>query len=636
MRIPEAQIAQIVDRLDIVDVVGEYTALRQRGNRYWGLCPFHTEKTPSFSVSADKAAFYCFGCGKGGGLIQFVMDVEQFPFPEAVRMLAERAGVQLETEQRPAGAISRREYVELNSRIAETFHHVLRTSAEAAPARDYLGQRGIGPQAATAFKLGWAPAAHGWLLKFLRSKQFSDQFLAQSGLFTRRGGDTGGAAPAELRALFWGRLMFPIVNARGEVLAFGGRTLAAEGAPKYVNSAETSFFRKNEQLFGLNHALPLLRAGALRRGGTGPVAGARPTVAAGTSGVPAGGAASAPLRVVVVEGYTDVMALTSLAVPAVATLGTAFGAAHARLLKRYQLAAVVMFDADEAGHTAALRSLRELAKHEVPASVVPLPAGRDPADLVAAGEGGELQRMLESPITASRYTIQAACSGKELSTAEGKEQAFRDIYPYLSEIDSVITRDALLQELAVHLRLDYDTVRAEFRRRAAGARSSGRPQVATTPAPGADAAAEQAGAELRLMMAVSVNRELFAAVRSRLEVDDFADARARVLYIALEDCYRHDQTDTEHLLLRLEPPELRSLVAQKLGSDEFTVNADAYVSEGIRHVKSHALERKRDRLLEQVRQAERAGASQVVTELLADKIYLDSELNKLRGEAVSR
>ena len=613
MRIPEAQIAQIVDRLNIVDVVGEYLALRQRGNRYWGLCPFHTEKTPSFSVSADKAAFYCFGCGKGGGLIQFVMDVEQLPFPEAVRMLAERAGVQLEAEQRPAGAISRREYVELNSRIAETFHHVLRTSGEAAAARGYLEQRGIAPQAVAEFKLGWAPAAHGWLLRFLRNKRFSDQFLAQSGLFTRRGGDAAGVA-AELRALFWGRLMFPIVNARGEVLAFGGRTLAAEGAPKYVNSAETPFFRKNEQLFGLNHALPLLRAGTDGRAGTGP----------------------APARVAVVEGYTDVMALTSLAVPAVATLGTAFGSAHARLLKRYQLAAVVMFDADQAGHTAALRSLRELARHEVPATVVPLPAGRDPADLVAAGEGGELQRMLESPITASRYTIQAACSGKDLGTAEGKEQAFRDLYPYLSEIDSVITRDALLQEVAGHLRLDFDTVRAEFRRRAAGARSGGRPPVATATASEANAVAEQVGAELRLMLAVSVNRELFAAVRSRLEIDDFEDARARVLYIALEDCYRHDQTDTEQLLLRLEPPELRSLVARELGSDEFTVNADAYVSEGIRHVKSRALERKRDRLLEQVRQAEHSGASQVVTELLADKIYLDSELNKLRGEAVSR
>ena len=631
MRIPEAQIAQIVDRLDIVDVVAEYSALRQRGGRYWGLCPFHTEKTPSFTVSADKSAFYCFGCGKGGGLIQFVMDVEQLPFPEAVRLLAERAGVQLEAEQRPAGAISRGEYVELNSRIAETFHHVLRTSGEAAAARAYLEQRGIGPQAVAAFKLGWAPAAHGWLLKFLRRKQFSDQFLAQSGLFTRRGGDPA----AELRALFWGRLMFPIVNARGEVLAFGGRTLAVEGGPKYVNSAETPFFRKHEQLFGLNHALPLLRAAGPRGSGTGPAADREPAVSTGASGAPAGAGPATP-RVAVVEGYTDVIALTGLAAPAVATLGTAFGPAHARLLKRYQLAAVVMFDADEAGHAATLRSLRELAKHEVPATVAPLPAGRDPADLLAAGEASELQRMLESPITASRYTIQAACADKDLGTAEGKEQAFREIYPYLSEIESVISRDALLQEVAVHLRLDYDTVHAEFRRRTAAARPAGRRQVAAESTPEPEAGAEQAGAELRLMLAVSVNRELFAVVRNRLDVDELEDARARVLYIALEDCYRHDQTDTEHLLLRLESRELRSLVAQKLGSDEFTVNADAYVSEGIRHVKSHALERKRDLLLEQVRQAEHAGASHVVTELLADKIYLDSELNKLRGEAVSR
>ena len=624
MRIPEAQIAQIIDRLDIVDVVAEYSALRQRGRRYWGLCPFHTEKTPSFTVSAEQPTFYCFGCGKGGGLIQFVMEVEQLPFPEAVRMLAERAGVQLETEQRPAGAITRRQYVELNGRIAETFHHVLRTSTAAAAARAYLEQRAIGSQAIAAFKLGWAPAAHGWLLQFLRRKQFSDQFLAQSGLFARR---DGAAGRPELRALFWGRLMFPIVNARGEVLAFGGRTLAAEGGPKYVNSAETPFFRKHEQLFGLNHALPLLRAARQRqRSQAGPGADGEPAAAGDSLG--------AQSRVVVVEGYTDVMALTGLGVPAVATLGTAFGSAHARLMKRYQLVAVVMFDADEAGHSAALRSLRELAKQEVPAAVVPLPAGRDPADLVAAGAASELQRMLESPITASRYTIQAACAGKDLSTAEGKEQAFRDLYPYLSEVDSVITRDALLQQVAVHLRLDQDTVRAEFQRRAGGARAATRrPEAA--PASAVERGGEMGG-ELRLMLAVAVNRDSFAVVRRRLDVDELEDARARMLYIALEDCYRHGQSDTENLLLRLESAELRSLVAEKLGSDEFTVNSDAYVSEGTSHVKSHALKRKRDRLLEQLRQAEHAGATRQVTELLAEKFHLDSELNKLRGEAESR
>ena len=244
--------------------------------------------------------------------------------------------------------------------------------------------------------------------------------------------------------------------------------------------------------------------------------------------------------------------------------------------------------------------------------------------------------MLESPITASRYTIQAACSGKDLRTAEGKEQAFRDLYPYLGEIESVIARDALLQEVALHLRLDHDTVRAEFHRRAAGARSGGRRPLPGGVGPGSGRRCGTGRGRVATDAGGIRESELFAAVRSRLEVDDLEDARARVLYIALEDCYRHDQTDTEHLLLRLEPPELRSLVAQKLGSDEFTVNADAYVSKGIRHVKSHALERKRDRLLEQIRQAEHAGASQVVNGLLADKIHLDSELNKLRGEDVSR
>ena len=623
MRIPEAQIAQIVDRLEIVDVVAEYTALRPRGGRHWGLCPFHTEKTPSFTVSPDKSAFYCFGCGKGGGLIQFVMDVEQIPFPEAVRMLAERAGVQLETEQRPAGAITRREYVELNRRLADTFRHVLRTSAEAAAARAYLAQRGIGQQAAAAFKLGWAPAERGWLLRFLRGKQFSAQFLAQSGLFGSRGGDG-----QELAALFRARLMFPIANARGEVLAFGGRTLAAEGVPKYVNSAETPFFRKQEQMFGLNHALPLLRAA--RRGGAQQAAAEEPAGA----GAVAGAFAAEP-RVVVVEGYTDVIALTGLGVPAVATLGTAFGAAHARLLKRYRLAAVVMFDADSAGHSAVLRSLRELARQEVPATVAPLPAQRDPADLVAAGAASELQHLLQSPITASRYMIQAACAGKDLSTAQGKEQAFGDLYPYVSEVESAIAREALLQEAAAHLRLDYDTVRAEFRRRAA-APAGVRRRPPAPDAADADPGAVPEESELRLMLAVAVNRELFVVTRARLEVDDLADAHARALYIALEDCYRNAQNDTEHLLLRLEPPRLRALVAQKLGSDEFTVNAEVYVNDGIRRVKSQALERKRDLVEEQVRQAEHAGAAREVTELLADKIHLDSELSKLRGEEVSR
>ncbi|MDE0027197.1 MAG: DNA primase, partial [Spirochaetaceae bacterium] len=442
MRVPEAQIAQILGRIDIVEVVGEYTALRQRSGRFWGLCPFHSEKTPSFTVSADKAAYYCFGCGKGGGVIQFVMDAERLSFPEALRALAERAGIELDSERGPSDAIARREYVELNSRITTTFNHLLRTSAEAAPARAYLQERGIGGDAVADFRLGWAPAASDWLLRFLHGKQYSDRFLSQSGLFVARGEAAGGGSSG-LRALFRGRLMFPIASARGEVIAFGGRTLGGDGVPKYVNSAETPFFRKNEQLFGLDRARVLLAAGRS--------------------------------NVVVVEGYTDVIALAGRNVPAVATLGTAFGEAHARLLKRQGWSATVMFDADDAGRTAALRALRILAQHEVPGAVAELPAGSDPADLVAAGKDAQLHGVLESPITASRYTIQRACAGADLSTAEGKEQAFAALLPYLLEVDSAITREGLLQEVAEQLRLDYDTVRAEFRRRTAGGARRARP-----------------------------------------------------------------------------------------------------------------------------------------------------------------
>ena len=630
MRIPEAQIAQILGRIDIVEVVGEYTALRQRSGRFWGLCPFHSEKTPSFTVSAEKSAYYCFGCGKGGGLIQFVMDVEGLSFPEALRAMAERAGIELEAERGPTDAISRREYVDLNSRIAATFNHLLRTGAEAAPARAYLQGRGIGGDAVADFQLGWAPAASDWLLRFLHGKQYSDRFLSQSGLFVARREASGGAAPG-LRGLFRARLMFPIASARGEVLAFGGRTLADDGVPKYVNSAETPFFRKNEQLFGLDRARALLGAGRAGRVDSG-------ASGTGTAGQPG---------VVVVEGYTDVIALAGLGVASVATLGTAFGAAHARLLKRHGFSATVMFDADEAGRTAALRALRILAQHEVPAAVAPLPPGSDPADLAAAGEAAQLHGVLESPITASRYTIQTACAGTDLSTAEGKEQAFGALLPYLLEVDSAITREGLLQEVAEQLRLDYDTVRAEFRRRATagGARRStrgvaGRGSPAGRAAPAGerspDAGSATAGAELRLMLAVAVNREQFGVVRDRLEADELQDDRARALYIVLEDCFRHDQSDPDSLLRRIESDELRALVAQKLAVEEFTVNVEAYVAGGVRQVKSRALERKRDRLMERVRRAEQEGSTEAISELLADKIFLDSELNKLRGEAVSR
>jgi DNA primase len=624
VRIPQEQIKEIVDRLSIVEVVREYVALEQRGDRFWGLCPFHGEKTASFTVSNDREAYYCFGCSRGGGLVQFVMDVEDLGFREAMELLAERAGVTIEAgPTSDGGAPPRKSYVDLCTRLAGALQHLYQTSEEAAEARRYVAERGIDATAAEHFRLGWAPSQPGWLHGFLRKKNYSDDFLLQSGLFVKRDG--------QMRAIFWRRLMFPISNARGEVLAFGGRSLR-DGGPKYVNSAESPFFHKAEHLYGLDLALAEIRA-----------SGRAPTAAPTNSALVAGSDRPA---VAVVEGYTDVMALFSIGVPAVAPLGTAFGNHHASLLSRHGLATLLVYDGDAAGNEAVLRTLHELARQDVPAAVVQLPPASDPADLVAQGRGGELQEMLRSPIKWFRYIIAAAVVGKDLRTAEGKEHAFREIHPFLQDVDSVIAREALLQELAAQLGVDDQAAREEYARLVVGGRGGGRRggSVAQNRAErpdeavggSRDANVGTVSAELRLMLAIAVNRGLFAGARNLISADDLWDRGARELFVALEDCFRRGEDDTDSLARRLESDELRQLYLRKLATDEFTEHPEEYVSSGIQQIRIGAVARKRQTVLERLRNAERDHADEEVSELLADKIHLDTELERLRRTPLPR
>ena len=626
MRVPQELINEILDRLSIVDVAKKYVALEPRGGRFWGLCPFHTEKTASFTVSEERAAFYCFGCNRGGGLVQFVMDVEQLGFREAIELLAERAGVDLRGVAGGGGGeagVPRHTYVDLCNRLAGTFHHLFLTGAEASAARSYVAGRGIDKKAVERFRIGWAPRQAGWLHRFLRNKNYSDEFLLQSGLFVQRDG--------QIRAIFWGRVMFPISNARGEVIAFGGRSLE-EGGPKYVNSAESAMFRKAEQLYGLDLALTWLRD---HDEGSTPAA----TSAGRTNGAVVSPTAlpdSTVPTVAVVEGYTDVIALASIGVPAVAPLGTAFGSHHARLMKRHGLSALLAYDADAAGSAAALRSLHELIRQEVPTGVVELPAGADPADIVAAGNGDELHERLKSPITSFQYIIATTTVGKDLRTPEGKEHTFREIHPFVQDVESVITREALLQELALQLGVDFDVARQEYAR-LTGRGTDGRARHARTPRVQESAAPSAAGpevAELRLMLAIAVNREFFKDVRNQISAEDLGDKDARGLFIALEDCFRRGEDDTDSVAGRLEPESLRRLFLQKLASDEFTDRADTYIASGVQQIRIGALGRRREEILVRLRHAERDQAEQEVSELLADKIHLDSELERLRREPV--
>ncbi|MFW5685911.1 MAG: DNA primase, partial [Spirochaetota bacterium] len=313
MRIPDHVIDEVARRVDIVELVGNYVQLQRKGARYMGLCPFHGEKTPSFSVDPDVGAYYCFGCHRGGGVFKFLMEIEGLTFPEAVRELGEKVGVEVDTGPEDPHARTRRALGELYNRVARTFAHFL-TTEQGEQARSILHDRAVSDELIARFGIGYAPDDPFWLHGFLSQKGYSTEFLRDSGLFTR-------ANPR--RALFAGRIMFPIRTNRGDVVAFGGRIVSGDG-PKYINSPETPIYRKREVLFGIDVALPAIRQ---------------------------------ERAAVLAEGYMDVIALHEAGVnTAVAPLGTAFTAEQAGSLERYIERVTLLFDADAAGTRATRRA----------------------------------------------------------------------------------------------------------------------------------------------------------------------------------------------------------------------------------------------------------------------------------------
>lgn len=421
--IPSHQIAELYDRLRIDVVAGDYVRLQRRGNRSVGLCPFHTEKTPSFTVTPDRNLFYCFGCQKGGTMIDFVMEMEKLSFPEAFTLLAERAGM---TVQHTGGSegTERQTYLELYRRLADSFHHILRNTGAAAPARQHLAGRGFRAESLARYRVGYAPAGD-WLHRFLRSHSYGDDFLVRSGLFTRVSGG--------MLALFRDRIVFPIATPRGEVVAFGGRAMG-DGGPKYLNTPETAHYRKGELLYGLAEA----RDG-IKRAGTVHVA----------------------------EGYLDVIALDAAGQPAVAPLGTALRSEHARLLSRYTDDVRLVMDADAAGVNATRRAAAVLEDAELRTSVAPLESGKDPADYIEQGAVDRLQTALASPILVFEYLLKLAASPLDLRRADAKEQVFRELLPYLTHVRSELKREALLRDLADVLGVGHDSILRDYRRGAA-------------------------------------------------------------------------------------------------------------------------------------------------------------------------
>jgi len=420
-RFSEEWIEQVRSAVDIVEVIGRRVELRQSGKNYVGLCPFHSEKTPSFTVEPEKQFYHCFGCGQGGNVFNFIMATENLTFPEAVIRLAEEKGI-------PVPVISPRErrreqereqLRQVNLLAARFFYRNLRRPA-GAQAWAYLQRRGISGELARSFYLGFAPEEWDGLAAFLQA-QGIDLGLAQAaGLVTK--GKRG------YIDRFRGRLMFPICDHLGRFVGFGGRSIG-EGQPKYLNTGQTPVFNKGQILYGLNWAKEEIKAQD---------------------------------QVVIVEGYTDVISLFAVGQRnVVASLGTAFTSAHARLLRRFCSQAIIAFDGDTAGQRAAWRGMEVLHASGLQVRVASLASGQDP-DSYARSQGAEAVRTwLNSAQPFREYQIDRIISQHDVETREGKLAASTELVTLLAQLTSAVERDEYLRYAAERLGVREESLAAE-------------------------------------------------------------------------------------------------------------------------------------------------------------------------------
>lgn len=428
-RIKEDDIDRLRDSADIVEIVSGYTQLKKSGGaRFVGLCPFHSEKTPSFQVDVSKNLLHCFGCGEGGNIYQFIQKVENLPFPEAVEWLARRMNFELHYEESRPGEEQNRglkaRLIQANAEASRFFHKTLMDSPDGLQARRYLEGRGFGKEVSERWQLGYAPGRDA-LCKHLLSKGFTEQEIIQADL-GRKGEKDG-----QLYDFFRQRITFPTWSLQGDVVAFGARALGDQ-QPKYLNTSDTPVFSKSRVMYGLDRA-----KSSLGRGNTA----------------------------VVVEGYTDVIALHEAGVPeAVATNGTALGDSHFEQLKKFTGRAVLMFDADDAGKGAAERGWGDLKQaplfHRIGLEVLvaPLPVGQDPADVVRDEGPDAIKKVIEAARPLLEFKIEQTIDKLPLDTPEARSVAVREVARVLGWHPDPIARHEYAFSAATRIGVDAEVI----------------------------------------------------------------------------------------------------------------------------------------------------------------------------------
>ncbi|MGD0350363.1 MAG: DNA primase [Verrucomicrobiota bacterium] len=611
---------------DIVDVIGSYLPLKKAGANFVALCPFHKEKTPSFSVNPHRQIFHCFGCHKGGDVFTFVKEYENIGFVDAVRRLAERAKIPVEFDQNPGEQQSRHlkdQLLQIHEQIAQRWQNCLLNEAAGQLARDYLAKRGVSPEAVKLFRLGAAPDVWDDTVNWAKSKNYDLALVEKAGLIIRKSGnapDSGAAVDAsstakaddeassatregaraprlrtpnsELRNFydrFRGRLMFPICDEQGRVIGFSGRILSGdEKTAKYVNSPETPIFIKSKVFYGLDKSK-------------------RAILDAGFA--------------VVCEGQLDLIACFMGGVQnVVAPQGTAFTDQHARILKRYVDEVVLCFDSDEAGQNAAVRSLDNLLASGLAVRVAVVPAPHDPDSFIKANGGEAFQKLVEGAEGFFDYLLNRLCKLHKANSDKGRNAILRGMAEAVHKTGNAVLVDTYAQKTALRLGVSPEAVRAEFSKfkvQGSGFKvpesESGEPPL--EPEPETPRPSPQ---EYWLLKLLLLHDELAAWATLHLDVNWISHpASRRIVAQRLAAQTDENWKSLAAFLDECETPEMRSLVTEAVAEDRKIPNPDQQIADVTLKLRNQFLDRRIVALVQKVSLLETSEAGKI--ELLREQ-----------------
>jgi DNA primase len=510
---------RVKQQADIVRVVGEYVRLKKSGQNFSGLCPFHSEKTPSFAVHPVKQIYHCFGCGVGGDVFKFVMEMEKITFPESIRVVAEKCGIAVprareRTPEERKENQQRTSLVEMHREAAAFFMQTLNGTPEGKAAKAYLLDRGLDSEAVARFGIGFAPSGGEALLRAMKQK-YPEKVLEVSGLFSR---DQSG--PARLYDRFRRRVMFPIANESGKIVAFGGRALG-DDLPKYLNSPETPIYSKSNVLYHLDRAKEALRQRDFA---------------------------------VLVEGYMDAIAVALAGISnVVASCGTSLTEPQVKLLTRFTRRIIVNYDPDTAGQAATERSLTLLLEQGIEVRVLALPGGKDPDSFIRAEGAAAYTKLLNEAPPYVDYLISRARQ-MDLTSAEGKLRAVNFLMPYVQRVPDRILRSEWATRIAQQLRIEEPVLRESMRKAANERRSEvkARPELVG-----------RAGkpAERRLVQMLIEAEEFRSQLAQEIRAEELHKGleTERILAVLVGACESGERPDAATLAMTLEDRDRRLL-----------------------------------------------------------------------------